>query len=365
MSASPPTAAAPSCGPWTSRAARVRHRSSPSTCCSRSPTETARARARRRGARARGGGPHRAGDRGRDRAGPRRRARGRRRAGVRRRRDAGAAARRQPGLRHRDEAGARAVAARGRRPRRAPDRHRAPAARPARHARRQRRAAPRPPRRAAVGGSRRCYRSRWHRGADSFRGAMPYDAPGHADQLTDELRTHWNETIARAYASQSDSLKSRFFTLDPATLEDGHRERRDQVAGRSRQAGLLRRGGQRAGAVGLGADRPPRRPARVLRVPDPHRARRDRRAAAQARRGHDRVSRVLGVHRDARPRARARDGDRGARRRADVGGALRRRRPAGRSASRSARSPSGMPARATATTAACASRACRRSRRAR
>ncbi len=51
---------------------------------------------------------------------------------------------------------------------------------------------------------------------------MPYDAPGHADELTDELRAHWNDTIARAYASQSDSLKSRFFALDPAQLQNGH-----------------------------------------------------------------------------------------------------------------------------------------------
>jgi hypothetical protein len=51
---------------------------------------------------------------------------------------------------------------------------------------------------------------------------MPYDAPGHADELTDELRARWNETIARAHASQSDSLKSRFFTLDPGALKDAH-----------------------------------------------------------------------------------------------------------------------------------------------
>ncbi len=50
---------------------------------------------------------------------------------------------------------------------------------------------------------------------------MPYDAPGHADELTDELRARWNETIARAYASQSESLKSRFFTLDPDALRNG------------------------------------------------------------------------------------------------------------------------------------------------
>jgi hypothetical protein len=49
---------------------------------------------------------------------------------------------------------------------------------------------------------------------------MPYDAPGHADELTDELRARWNETIARAFASQNDALKTRFFTLDPDALRE-------------------------------------------------------------------------------------------------------------------------------------------------
>ena len=49
---------------------------------------------------------------------------------------------------------------------------------------------------------------------------MPYDAPGHADELSDELRERWNETIARAYASQNDALKKRFFSLDPDVLRD-------------------------------------------------------------------------------------------------------------------------------------------------
>ncbi|MDX6680367.1 MAG: hypothetical protein QOG94_406 [Solirubrobacteraceae bacterium] len=49
---------------------------------------------------------------------------------------------------------------------------------------------------------------------------MPYDAPGHADELSDELRDRWNETIARAYESQNDALKSRFFSLDPDALQD-------------------------------------------------------------------------------------------------------------------------------------------------
>lgn len=49
---------------------------------------------------------------------------------------------------------------------------------------------------------------------------MAYDAPGYADELSDELRQRWNETIRRAYDSQNDALKSRFFTLDPGTLRD-------------------------------------------------------------------------------------------------------------------------------------------------
>jgi hypothetical protein len=49
---------------------------------------------------------------------------------------------------------------------------------------------------------------------------MPYDAPGYADELGDELCERWNETIARAYASQNDALKSRFFTLDPDALRE-------------------------------------------------------------------------------------------------------------------------------------------------
>ena len=52
---------------------------------------------------------------------------------------------------------------------------------------------------------------------------MPYDAPGHADALDDELRARWNETIARAYASQNDALKTRFFSLDPDALLQARR----------------------------------------------------------------------------------------------------------------------------------------------
>lgn len=48
---------------------------------------------------------------------------------------------------------------------------------------------------------------------------MPYHAPGNADELGDELRRRWNETIARAYDAQNDQLKSRFFALDPSTLQ--------------------------------------------------------------------------------------------------------------------------------------------------
>jgi hypothetical protein len=55
---------------------------------------------------------------------------------------------------------------------------------------------------------------------------MPYDAPGHADELSDELRERWNETIGRAFAAQNEALKKRFFTLDP----DGLREPRSSDA---------------------------------------------------------------------------------------------------------------------------------------
>jgi hypothetical protein len=49
---------------------------------------------------------------------------------------------------------------------------------------------------------------------------MRYDAPGQADELSDELRAHWNETIQRAFDSQNDTLKTRFFTLDPDALRE-------------------------------------------------------------------------------------------------------------------------------------------------
>jgi hypothetical protein len=52
---------------------------------------------------------------------------------------------------------------------------------------------------------------------------MHYDAPGRADELTDELRVRWNETIARAYETQADRLKTRFFSLDPAALRNASR----------------------------------------------------------------------------------------------------------------------------------------------
>jgi hypothetical protein len=52
---------------------------------------------------------------------------------------------------------------------------------------------------------------------------MPYHAPGYADELDDELRERWNETIARAHASQNHALKSRFFTLDPDALREPRR----------------------------------------------------------------------------------------------------------------------------------------------
>lgn len=52
---------------------------------------------------------------------------------------------------------------------------------------------------------------------------MAYDAPGRADELTDELRARWNETVARAFDTQAASLKTRFFSLDPAALRNPRR----------------------------------------------------------------------------------------------------------------------------------------------
>ena len=51
---------------------------------------------------------------------------------------------------------------------------------------------------------------------------MAYDAPGRADELTDELRDRWNEAIERAFDEQED-LKTRFFSLDPAVLRSPRR----------------------------------------------------------------------------------------------------------------------------------------------
>lgn len=47
---------------------------------------------------------------------------------------------------------------------------------------------------------------------------MPYLAPGNADDLPVNLLNEWNNSIQASYESQSDTLKSRFFSLDPATL---------------------------------------------------------------------------------------------------------------------------------------------------
>jgi hypothetical protein len=52
---------------------------------------------------------------------------------------------------------------------------------------------------------------------------MPYDAPGRADELTDELRARWNEVVKRAYDTQADTLKTRFFSLDPGALREPRR----------------------------------------------------------------------------------------------------------------------------------------------
>ena len=51
---------------------------------------------------------------------------------------------------------------------------------------------------------------------------MAYDVPGRADELTEELVSKWNETIAAAYDSQDPSLKSRFFELDWEGLREAN-----------------------------------------------------------------------------------------------------------------------------------------------
>ncbi len=49
---------------------------------------------------------------------------------------------------------------------------------------------------------------------------MPYDVPGYADQLSADLVEKWNETIQVAYERLQPQFGSRFFTLDPSTLND-------------------------------------------------------------------------------------------------------------------------------------------------
>ena len=48
---------------------------------------------------------------------------------------------------------------------------------------------------------------------------MSYSAPGHADELSDDLIGHWNDVIAATVESLAE-FKSRFFELDPAQLRD-------------------------------------------------------------------------------------------------------------------------------------------------
>jgi hypothetical protein len=48
---------------------------------------------------------------------------------------------------------------------------------------------------------------------------MSYDAPGHADELSDELIERWNNVIA-ATAESLASFQTRFFELDPTRLRD-------------------------------------------------------------------------------------------------------------------------------------------------
>ena len=49
---------------------------------------------------------------------------------------------------------------------------------------------------------------------------MPYDVPGRADEVNVQLLREWNDTIAAAYDSQDESLKSRFFALDAERLRN-------------------------------------------------------------------------------------------------------------------------------------------------
>jgi hypothetical protein len=48
---------------------------------------------------------------------------------------------------------------------------------------------------------------------------MVYDVPGLADQLSEELMTKWNDTIQDAYDRLQPDLGSRFFALDPDSLQ--------------------------------------------------------------------------------------------------------------------------------------------------
>lgn len=48
---------------------------------------------------------------------------------------------------------------------------------------------------------------------------MNYDTPGRADVLSDELLLKWNQTIQSAYEQLQQGLSTRFFTIDPATLD--------------------------------------------------------------------------------------------------------------------------------------------------
>ncbi len=47
---------------------------------------------------------------------------------------------------------------------------------------------------------------------------MPYDVPGRADRLAPGLVQSWNDRIAAELAQQDAGLKTRFISLDPATV---------------------------------------------------------------------------------------------------------------------------------------------------
>ncbi|MGH8907146.1 MAG: hypothetical protein ACRD0K_11630 [Egibacteraceae bacterium] len=48
---------------------------------------------------------------------------------------------------------------------------------------------------------------------------MAYDVPGRADQLSDDLVARWNDTVRAAYEQLEPNFGSRFFALDPSSVQ--------------------------------------------------------------------------------------------------------------------------------------------------